>query len=225
MTQLLIQNLTAHGTGLVVLTVGGLAGGVTQLLIQNLSAHGTGLGVLTVGGLAGNVIAFIRLFSTRNRYLGISGCGNDTRLPSFKILFARTVGAVVRSPSTVAPEVVDARLVNGDLQISVAVSGKGTLGFTVNRAVIDLEIRGPLHPGITVHQVAEGVHQLDGKGLACLNLIIMDVISVLVGKQVEAAQHIPAKRPTFKACNINEVTVLQDDTVGGGADGIPAAIL
>ena len=217
---------------MVAVAVGALGQGraalVALVVVIGIGAVGQGgvtdIALVVVVAVGAGVTRFFRGL-TCNRYLSIGRRGYGAGLAVFIIIIARAVSSVIRSQSTLTPHVVGTCRGEDDLGVAAFVGRDRALGFTVDRAVIDLEVRGLLHPGYTVHQIAEGVHQLDGQRLSRLCLVIMDVVSVLVGKQVEASQLIPQEGVAPKAGHVQEIAVLQNDTVGGGADGIPTAVL
>ena len=156
---------------------------------------------------------------SRNRYLCISGRGNDTRLVGFIIMIARGMcPTVICAITALAPNVVRTCRGEGDFGITLIIGHNRTKCFAVNRTVKNFKIGSILYPRLTEHQIAEGMLQLHGKSFACFHGIIVYVIAVLVCKQVKASKLIPKELITFKACNVEEIARLQNDAVGGCAN-------
>ena len=59
--------------------------------------------------------------------------------------------------------------------------------YTVLGAVEDLGIGSFRCPHHTVHQITEGTHQIKGKFLTCLNIIVVNKSFVFIGKKMETS--------------------------------------
>ena len=133
--------------------------------------------------------------------------------------------SVLGANATLAPYVICTCRGEGDLGVTFIIGSNCTERFSVNRTVKDFELGSVLYPRLTEHQIAEGVLQLNGKSFARNGSVIVNVVAVLVGKQMEAAELIPKEGVAFKACNVKEIARLQNDTVGGGTNRHKFALL
>ena len=138
-------------------------------------------------------------------------------------MIADAVCSVIRANAAIAPNIVRTCCGEGDLGITFIIGSHLSKRFAVSRTVRDFKIGSVLDPGCTVHQIAEGVLQLNGKSFARNCRIVVNVVAVLVGKQMEAAELIPKEGEALEACNVEEISRLQNDTVRCCASGHPLA--
>ena len=150
---------------------------------------------------------------------------NNARFAGFAIVFAADVGAVLGTVAAITPNVISTGIGEGDLSVAIFVGGHRAFGLTKDLAVVDFKILCILHPGLAKHQITEGVLQFYGQRFAGIGGVIVGVVVVFIGKQMETAQLIPQEAIAAEACYIQEVTGFQHDAVGGSANGHKITLL
>ena len=130
-------------------------------------------------------------------------------------MFAAAMSTLVRTHAAIAPNIIGACTGESNLCFAASIGGHRTFRLTKAAAIIDLKVLGILYPGLSEHQVAERVLQLNIQSLACVCCVVVGIVTVSIGKQMEAAILIPKELVAAKACHIQKVTGFKHDSVRG----------
>ena len=153
-------------------------------------------------------IGFFGFLLRSHRDGGIGGRGHDV------------FGICIDAISSLAPQVVGARLIKGNGCAAAVIGGDGAIGGTEGRTVGKRIAAFCGKNGSTVRHIAVRAQQLHGNGLACLGGIAVDKAIILVCKQMEAGSAVPQEGEAGEAGNVDKISGFENDVVRGCAHGM-----